>query len=178
MKKIVLIIIVCYYNCLYANELSNNTNQLSNNTSNQIVDNKISEEHNLNKKFNSIDDINLSNYNLIDKKKLIEDAIKEGLIDAKQEQIINIIIKDHKFTPKYVVAHNGSRIKILVHNQDATPEEFESNKLNREKIIPGNSKATIVLPVLKPGEYDFFGEFHPDNANGILEVINIENINK
>ena len=49
----------------------------------------------------------------------------------------------------------GQRIKLVVHNQDATPEEFESHSLNREKVIPGGAKATIYIGPLKPGRYTF-----------------------
>ena len=60
----------------------------------------------------------------------------------------------------------GQKIKLLVDNQDPTPEEFESHSLNREKVIPGNSKATIFIGPLKPGSYEFFGEFHQATAQG------------
>jgi len=60
----------------------------------------------------------------------------------------------------------GQKIKLLVDNQDPTPEEFESHSLNREKVIPGNSKAAIFIGPLKPGGYEFFGEFHQATAQG------------
>jgi hypothetical protein len=55
---------------------------------------------------------------------------------------------------------------VVVDNQDATPEEFESHILNREKIVPGNSKATIFIGPLKPGTYEYFGDFHQATAQG------------
>jgi hypothetical protein len=55
-----------------------------------------------------------------------------------------------------------------VHNQDPTPEEFESYELNREKIIPANSAAIVYIGPLSPGEYPFFGEFNPKTAQGVL----------
>ena len=64
----------------------------------------------------------------------------------------------------------GQKVKLVVDNQDATPEEFESHSLNREKIIPGNSKATIFIGPLKPGTYEFFGEFHQETAQGKIIV--------
>jgi hypothetical protein len=53
-------------------------------------------------------------------------------------------------------------------NSDDTPEEFESNSLKVEKVIPGGSKATVRIGPLKPGRYDFFGEFHEDTAKGVV----------
>ena len=77
-----------------------------------------------------------------------------------------ISIKDHKFDPPKLTLPSGKPIKILVKNLDATPEEFESHDLGFEKIIPGNSSATVRVKPLKPGTYMFFGEFHQDSALG------------
>ncbi|MDB2682917.1 cupredoxin domain-containing protein [Alphaproteobacteria bacterium] len=79
-----------------------------------------------------------------------------------------IIIKNHKFTPEEVHIPAGEKIKLIVDNQDPTPEEFESDDLRREKIIAGNSKATIYIGPVKPGKYHFFGEFNLDTANGYI----------
>lgn len=77
-----------------------------------------------------------------------------------------IVIKDHKFDPADIEVPAGQKIKLLVKNQDATPEEFESKELKREKIIKGNSEAVIAIGPLKPGTYKFFGEFHEKTAQG------------
>lgn len=81
-----------------------------------------------------------------------------------------LTIKDHVFTPSELVIPAGKKVKIIVDNQDATPEEFESHELHREKIIPGNSKATIPVGPLKAGEYKFFGEFNEATAKGVIKV--------
>lgn len=85
-----------------------------------------------------------------------------------EDGVYNIVIKDHKFTPDEIRVPAGEKIKLVVDNQDATPEEFESDDFRREKIIAGNSKATIFVGPLKPGKYHFFGEFNLDSANGYL----------
>ena len=46
---------------------------------------------------------------------------------------VKLVIRDHKFEPAELTVPAGQKIKLLVENQDATPEEFESNELNREK---------------------------------------------
>ncbi|MEW5889443.1 MAG: cupredoxin domain-containing protein [Pseudomonadota bacterium] len=79
-----------------------------------------------------------------------------------------LIIKDHRFTPSELKVPAGKKVKLLVENQDGTPEEFESHELNREKVIPGGSKATIYVGPLKPGRYPFFGEFNEKTARGVL----------
>lgn len=77
-------------------------------------------------------------------------------------------IKNHRFKPARLVVPAGERIRIVVRNLDATPEEFESYELNREKIIPGGAQAYIFIGPLEPGTYPFFGEFHEDTAQGYI----------
>ncbi len=81
---------------------------------------------------------------------------------------IAITIKDHKFTPAEVRVPAGKKIKLIIENQDATAEEFESHELNREKIIAPRSKATVYIGPLKPGSYPFFGEFNQATARGVV----------
>ena len=89
---------------------------------------------------------------------------------ANDIPVYELIIKDKRFQPERLVIPADTKVKLLVHNQDATPEEFESHELNREKVIVGNSSATIYVGPLVAGEYPFFGEFNPDTAQGVLVV--------
>ncbi|MBI3898336.1 MAG: cupredoxin domain-containing protein [Gammaproteobacteria bacterium] len=77
-----------------------------------------------------------------------------------------IVIKNHRFEPAEVTVPAGKKVKLVVDNQDATPEEFESHDLKREKVIAGNTKATIAIGPLKAGSYDFVGEYNEDTAKG------------
>jgi hypothetical protein len=79
-----------------------------------------------------------------------------------------LVIKNHRFEPAELKVPAGQKIKLVVDNQDPTPEEFESYSLNREKIVPGKSKITVMVGPLKPGKYEFFGEFNMDTALGVL----------
>ena len=81
-----------------------------------------------------------------------------------------IEIRGHLFYPSQLVVPANTKIKLLVINQDPTPEEFESYELNREKVIMGGAKATIFIGPLKPGDYPFFGEFNPKTAQGVIRV--------
>ncbi len=81
---------------------------------------------------------------------------------------MTLVIKDHRFVPAEFKVAAGKKIKLIVHNQDASAEEFESHELNREKIIAGGAKATIYVGPLKPGRYPFFGEFNPATAQGAV----------
>ena len=82
----------------------------------------------------------------------------------------DITIKDHRFSPSEITLPKDTKVLLVVINQDATPEEFESHSLHREKVIPGNSRAIIRVGPLAPGKYEFVGEFNADTARGTLIV--------
>lgn len=77
-----------------------------------------------------------------------------------------LTIKDHRFQPETVTVPAGKRVRLVIKNADSTPEEFESRKLNREKVIPGKSSATVLIGPLKAGTYPFVGEFNEATAKG------------
>ena len=81
---------------------------------------------------------------------------------------VHVSLKDHRFSPAEVHVPAGQKIRLIVENQDATPEEFESHELNREKVIAGRSKATIYIGPLEPGRYPFVGEFNEATAKGVV----------
>lgn len=85
-----------------------------------------------------------------------------------EDGVYSLIIKDHRFQPAEITIPAGKKIKLLVENHDATAEEFESHSLNREKVIAGNSKATIYIGPLVPGRYTFEGEFNAATAQGAI----------
>ncbi len=87
---------------------------------------------------------------------------------AVQAAEYRLAIKDHQFLPAELNVPSGTKIKLIVENQDATPEEFESYELNREKIVAGNSKITVFIGPLAPGRYPFFGEFNRNTAQGVI----------
>lgn len=86
---------------------------------------------------------------------------------AAEEDFV-LKIKDHQFQPAEVKVPAGKKIRLLVENQDASAEEFESHSLNREKVIAGHGQASIYIGPLAPGRYGFIGEFHADSAQGVV----------
>jgi len=84
--------------------------------------------------------------------------------------VFEIEIREHLFYPAELVVPANTKVKLMVHNLDATPEEFESYEMNREKVIGGNSQAVIFIGPLEPGVYPFFGEFNPKTAQGRIIV--------
>ena len=89
-----------------------------------------------------------------------------GVAQAAGEPEFALTIHDHRFTPVEIRVPAHTKVKLIVHNQDGTPEEFDSHALNREKVIPGKAKATIFIGPLAPGRYSFIGEFNAATAQG------------
>jgi hypothetical protein len=85
---------------------------------------------------------------------------------AAQEASYALIIKDHRFQPTDIEIPAGQKIALLVKNEDSTAEEFESTELRREKVVPGGDQITVYIGPLKPGRYEFFGDFNPATARG------------
>jgi heme/copper-type cytochrome/quinol oxidase subunit 2 len=83
---------------------------------------------------------------------------------------VRLNIRNHRYVPVELVIPANTKVKLLVVNEDATPEEFESHALNREKLVTGNATITVYIGPLKPGRYPFFGDFHQDTAQGALIV--------
>ena len=81
---------------------------------------------------------------------------------------IEVTIKDHRFVPSEIHVPAGKATVLIVRNEDAAAEEFDSSALKVEKVIVGGTYVTIRLRPLGPGRYPFMGEFHPDTAEGFV----------
>lgn len=92
------------------------------------------------------------------------------LVNADEMQRFELTIKDHQFHPSEITIPANTRVLLVIHNQDDSPEEFESKALHIEKIIGGGKTATLKIGPLKPGSYPFVGEFHEDTAKGTIIV--------
>jgi len=79
-------------------------------------------------------------------------------------------IRNHLFLPEVLHIPANTKVKLVIVNHDATPEEFESYELNREKVIMGGRTVIVFIGPLPPGEYPFFGEFNPQTALGTIIV--------
>jgi plastocyanin len=77
-----------------------------------------------------------------------------------------LTIKDHQFEPAELKVPAGQKLKLVVKNEDGTPEEFESKSLKREKVVAGKSQISLSIGPLNAGTYDFVGEFHEATAKG------------
>lgn len=79
-------------------------------------------------------------------------------------------LSDHRFTPTEITIPANTRVRLLVTNNDNSPEEFHSDSLHREKIIGAKRTGKINIGPLAPGTYSFMGEFHMRTAQGRIIV--------
>src|SRR5262249_4672465 len=77
---------------------------------------------------------------------------------------IEVSVKNHKFEAAEIKAPAGKAITLKVKNLDSTPMEFESKPLRIEKVIAGNSEASINVRAQKAGRYKFFDEYNEKTA--------------
>jgi plastocyanin len=91
-----------------------------------------------------------------------------GMASPGRAEEFSLTIKDHRFEPAELQVPAGHALTLNVTNQDASPEEFESNDLDIEKVIPGGQSAVIRVEPLDAGRYEFYGEYHEDSAKGVM----------
>ncbi len=91
-----------------------------------------------------------------------------GLARASDLPEYKLVIKNHRFEPAELSVPSGQKIKLLVENQDATAEEFESYELNREKVVAANATISVFIGPLAPGRYPYFGDFNQATAKGTI----------
>ena len=89
-------------------------------------------------------------------------------VQAQEALTIEITIKNHRFEPSEVKVPVGKPLLLVVKNQDASAEEFESKSLKIEKVIAGNSEGRFRVRALTAGRYSFIGEFHEATAKGVI----------
>jgi hypothetical protein len=87
---------------------------------------------------------------------------------ADEEPTLFLKIRNHQFVPAEVEIPAGEKRMLVIENEDATVEEFESHSLHREKIVPPLSKTNLFIGPLKPGRYEFIGEFNEASAKGVV----------
>ena len=91
-----------------------------------------------------------------------------GWVYADALYTIELRMKDGRFYPETLEVPAGRKIKIVLINEGPGAEEFESTELRKEKVLAPGATSFVTIAPLKPGSYRFFGEFHPETAQGKL----------
>lgn len=86
------------------------------------------------------------------------------------DELFVITLKNHTFSPQVLVVPTDRKIRLTIRNQDPTPAEFESNALNREKIVGTNAEITVFVGPLKAGTYGYYDDFHKATTAGKIEA--------
>jgi heme/copper-type cytochrome/quinol oxidase subunit 2 len=97
-------------------------------------------------------------------------AALTGSPASAEEDPYTLTIKEHRFEPSEITLPADKKVVLTVKNLDQTPEEFESTELRREKVVPGGQQATIYIGPLKPGRYEFFGDFNSQTAQSVVVI--------
>lgn len=90
-------------------------------------------------------------------------------VRADELPVFEVVARDGRLAPARLEVPTGQRIKLVVKNEGKTPIEFENLSMRVEKVLAPGATSFVVLPRLKPGQYEFVDEFHPDT--GRLTVI-------
>jgi hypothetical protein len=91
-----------------------------------------------------------------------------GAVFAEDDPVFRIDFKDGVVTPTRLEVPANRRFSLDLHNLGATPAEFESRELRKEKVLAPGTNSVLVIRTLDPGEYDFFDDFHPGTPSAVL----------
>lgn len=83
---------------------------------------------------------------------------------AQELPTFEVIAKEGRLFPARLEVPAGQRIKLVIRNQGKGPIEFENLNMRVEKVLAPGASSFVVLPKLKPGEYEFIDEFHMDTG--------------
>jgi len=95
-------------------------------------------------------------------------ALQLASARADDEPVFTIEFKDGSVTPLRIEVPANTRFRLDLRNSGATPAEFESNELHKEKVLAPDSRSILVFRTLDPGEYTFFDDFHPDAPKAVI----------
>ena len=87
---------------------------------------------------------------------------------AKAENMpsFQLTITAGHFVPATIEVPANTKFRLLIRNDGPDAEEFESAELRKEKVLAPGASSFLIFQPLKPGSYKFFGEFHPQTAQG------------
>lgn len=87
-------------------------------------------------------------------------------VHAEEMPTFNLLIKAGHYLPETIEVPANTKFRLLIKNEGPGAEEFESVELKKEKVLAPGASSFLIFQPLKPGSYKFFGEFHPDTAQG------------
>ena len=77
-----------------------------------------------------------------------------------------LTLDQHRFSPEELRVKANTPFILVITNKDKEDEEFEVPSLRIEQIVSGGKTLQLRMPTLKPGTYQFIGDFHEKTAKG------------
>ena len=91
-------------------------------------------------------------------------------VSAADLLTLTVTARNGQLIPATLHVPAGVRFKIVVRNDGRDAIEFESQQLRKEKVLAPGAESFVVIAPLKPGEYEFFDEFHPNTGRTRIVV--------
>jgi hypothetical protein len=85
---------------------------------------------------------------------------------AEEPPTFTLVMRAGRFVPEAIEVPANTKFRLLLKNEGPGAEEFESIELRKEKVLAPGASSFLIFQPLKPGTYKFFGEFHPETAQG------------
>ena len=85
---------------------------------------------------------------------------------AQDMPTFQLVIRNTRFEPSTIEVPANTKFRLLIKNEGPGAEEFESVELRKEKVLAPGASSFLIFQPLKPGVYKFFGDFHPETAQG------------
>ena len=79
-----------------------------------------------------------------------------------------ITLKGDHFSPQELIIPAHEKIKLTVKNLNTAAAEFESEELNREKVVGAKSEIVVFIGPLEAGSYGYVDDFHSDTRKGTI----------
>ena len=95
-------------------------------------------------------------------------AFALGTRAQADDPMIELRFENRRFIPQTITVPANQPFKIRITNASKEAIEFESFKLNREKVVGPGESVIVLLPALRPGSYDFYDDFHQDVPEGTI----------
>lgn len=93
-------------------------------------------------------------------------ALATAPVHADDLPTFTLLMRAGRFVPETIEVPANTKFRLILKNEGPGAEEFESIELRKEKVLAPGASSFLIFQPLKPGSYKFFGEFHPDTAQG------------
>ena len=87
-----------------------------------------------------------------------------------EDVVVELRFENRRFIPQTITVMANQPFKIKITNSSKEAIEFESFKLNREKVVGPGESVFVLVPALRPGSYDFYDDFHQDVPEGTINA--------